>query len=136
MKFTTDTLSKAYAAMGENRFELPSLPGLPEEKQKYLQAHLDLPVFIEAINQESNGGKKWYPDYTDGNQVKIEAWFWIEKSDAHPSGFVFSITCYGNRLTITYGGARLAFHSYEAWQHAMQTQEVIDLFLTVMTKKK
>lgn len=131
-----EKLQQAYEAMGENRIELPTLPGLPEEKQKYLQAQLDLPVFIEAINKESNGGEKWYPDYTDSSQVKIEPWFWIKKSDTHPSGFVFSDTLCGSRNTLAGGGARFAFHSVKAWQKAMKTPEVIDLFLTIMTKKK
>lgn len=135
MEFKTTTLEAAYAALGETRFEIPSSPGLPEEKRIYLQAQLDLPVFIEAINMESNGGKKWLPDYTNNQETKYEPWFWIKKSDTHPSGFVFSRTDYDYSGTYAYCGSRFAFHSVNAWQHAMNTPAVIDLFLTVWAKK-
>lgn len=134
MKFNTTSVAEAYKALGVERVVIPVIPGLPEERIKYMQDEQDLHTFIDAVNKESNDGIPWIADFTN-SEDKIRPWFWVSKSDTHPSGFVFSNADCGYASTLTSCGSRFCFHSVEAWRHAINTPEVIDLFLMVWTKK-
>ena len=132
MEFKT-TVVNAYELLGKPRIVIPAIPGADETGNR-LQKQLDLEAYIESLNQESNGGKPWVPDFEDGT-TKYEPWFWPVKSDTHPSGLVFSGTDYVYTRTNSHCGSRFVFHSENAWRQAINTPEAIDLFLWVWTKK-
>lgn len=70
---------------------LPDVSMLPEKQQKSVIAYIVLITIIEAMNEG------WVADFTDSNQYKYYAYFYVKKEGA---GFGFSLT--GCFYTTTY----------------------------------
>ncbi len=64
---------------------LPDVSKLPEKQQKSVIAYIVLITIIEAMNEG------WVADFTDSNQDKYFAYFFVKKEGA---GFGFSDTSY------------------------------------------
>lgn len=133
-EFKTKSIDAAYALTGRTNFEMPPIPGLPDEDRNYMKDHFDWTVVVEAINTEANDGKKWEPDFTNANERKYEGWVWVEPSDTDPSGWVFSRTASDWTNASATFGSRLCYVSREAWYYTIETFP--DLFKKVFLKKR
>ena len=122
MEFKTKTIRDAFEATNRNPDLLPDVSMLPE-KDRHIIDYYNLTVVTEAINQESNGGKPWKPNYNDFNEKKWEIWFGIEADEKHPSGVGFSDSVTFCERTGTGVGSRLCFHSEEALRYAVKKFE-------------
>ena len=133
MKFKTNNIEAAYAALGREPIVVPAIPNLPEQERKWMQDNYDLTVVVEAINQESNKGKHWVPNFEDGS-TKYEGWYWLKKDESNESGFVFSHANYDCTDTNTDCGARFVYHSLDAKQYVYENFN--QLLLNVLSKRQ
>ncbi len=90
------TVAAAFRYLKRNPKFLPGISKLPKKYQRFLIVTYQLVTVIEALNQESNGGKPWEPNWNDSNEYKYYPWFQINASDKNPSGFGFSYTVFGS----------------------------------------
>ena len=93
---TIKTFEDACQKLGIDPAHLPDTSMIPAEFAKPIIAVYKLMIIFKAIN---NG---WIPDWSNRNQYKYYAWFWVSSSGVgfSPSGYGYS----GTRTTV---GSRL-----------------------------
>ena len=93
---TIKTFEDACLKLGIDPTHLPDTSMIPEEFRKPIVAVYKLMIIFKAIN---NG---WVPDWSNRDEYKYYAWFWVSSS-----GLGFSASHYGRTLTSTSVGSRL-----------------------------
>jgi len=109
------TFEAACKSLGLNPKSLPDVSKLPVKHRKALIAHYKLITITEAINEG------WQPDWSNLNEWKYYAWFFIKADKKRPSGFGFSYTGYAYTYAGTHVGSRLCFKSSELAKYAAKT---------------
>ncbi|MEQ1678598.1 MAG: hypothetical protein ABL876_18020, partial [Chitinophagaceae bacterium] len=93
---------------------LPKVTGMPKHHQEATVAHAKLVIIAEALNMEANNGKRWEPDWTNGNWDKYYPWFRMSGSGLSFDDYVFQIS-------YSYVGSRLCYISSDVAEYAGKT---------------
>jgi hypothetical protein len=124
MKTYTDIKTFADACKVERLDEktiIASFKSLPVKDRKPLIAHAKLVIIARAANRLANGGKKWTPDWNDGQWNKWYPWFDLSGG---ARGFRYDVC--GGWFSGSAASARLCFLSREVGEYV--AKQFIDLF--------
>lgn len=91
---------------------VPVVKTLPKDHQEAIVAHCKLVIIAQALNQEANGGKRWKPNWKNGQWDKWYPWFWMN------SGSGLSCDDFVNRDSGSGVGSRLCYISREVADYA------------------
>lgn len=112
MKSKIKTFENACTLLKLNSKHLPIVKALPKQDQAALVAHYKLIIIARALNQESNEGKPWQPNWHDYSS-KYYPYFTVKASAKVPSGFGFSFSNCDSWYSATSVGSRLCYRTSE-----------------------
>ena len=117
----TDTIKTfADAAKATGRPETPDFSNAPEDLREYIEAHYQMVVIAEALNEG------WQPDWSDSNEKKWIPWFKVS------SGFVFYDAYCDYSYADAGNGARLCFKTEALAEYA--GRQFIDIWNKILLK--
>lgn len=104
----TERITTVEAAFSDRKISYEDtrldLSKVPERFRKSTQAHLDLMIVTEALNQLTP--EEWI-DYTNSNQYKYSPYPGVKADTKRKTGFGFSVSYYGSSDARTLVGSRL-----------------------------
>ena len=92
---------------------IPDFKAYPAKDKKAMIAHAKLVIIASALNKLANNGKKWKPNWDNGQWDKYYPWFYM---DGGYSGFRFDD--FVRWLSGSIVGSRLCFISSDVARYA------------------
>ena len=115
MKFTQiKTFEDACKALNYDA-ELPNFSKVPEKHKKALEAHYQLIIIAEAINEG------WQPDWNNTDEYKYELFPDIEENKSKLSGFGLAYNFCVDWGSDTIVGSRLCFQDTDKAKYCFET---------------
>ena len=92
---------------------IPDFKLFPTKDRKAMIAHAKLIIIACALNRLANNGKKYKPDWDNGQWDKYYAWFYMQGGSSGCRSYVYDGWCTGSDV-----GSRLCFISSEVAKYA------------------